>query len=222
ILHKINANKILEVGCGRGTMSLFLSKHLGLKTSLLDNSRDAINIAKKEFIKYGRKGEYYLADALNTGLENEKFDSVISIGLAEHINDVEKLYKEQFRLLEPGGVIISLNFPKKNSIQKLNNIVRFFKKIFGKHKGDIKKDYYRNSLSPDNYKKIAKNVGFDKIETMNVCPFPIFTSISLKFDKKITRIYKTILKLKSIYQNYPYKTNYLISQGHFLVGYKKK
>ena len=84
ILNGIQAINVLEVGCGRGTMSLFLSKHTGLKTFLLDESSDAIEIVRKEFIKYNQEGEYYISDALNTKLEAKRFDSVISIGLAEH------------------------------------------------------------------------------------------------------------------------------------------
>ena len=218
---EIKAQDILEVGCGRGTISLFLAAHLGLNVSLLDNEPDAIAIVKKEFARRNLPAAYYVEDALNARIAGESFDAVASIGLAEHIDDVEKLFKEQYRLLREGGVMISLNIPAKFSIQYLNTIMRFFKKIFGQYKESVRKDYYRNSLKPKDYKKIAKRAGFKNIKITHVCPFPIYTPINLTTDRKITILNKLILKIRSIFQAYPYRTNYLVSQAHFLVGYKK-
>ena len=93
-------------------------------------------------------------------------------------------------------------------------------KIFIKHDKFYQNDYYRNNLKPDDYKRIAESVGFKNIKIINVCPFPIFVPITIKTDKKITKIYKFILKIKLLFQKYPYKTNKLFSQGHFLVAYK--
>jgi len=221
ILKKIKASDVLEIGCGRGTMSLFLSKHLNYHTSLLDNQADAMEIAKQEFKKHDQSAEFYLADALNTNLPPCSFDAVISIGLAEHIDNVHNLFKEQFKILRPGGVIISLNIPAKLSIQYLNNIMRFFKKIIGTYKQSIRKDYYRNKLKPSDYKKIACKVGFHNIKITHVCPFPIYTPVKASTDKKIAKFNKFILKIRKMFLKYPFKTNYLFSQAHFLVGYKK-
>ncbi len=117
ILMNIGAKKVLEIGCGRGTLSLYMAEYLGLDVSLLDNVPDALQVAKEEFSKRGLNGEFYAADALATALPPEQFDAIVSIGLAEHIDDVEKLFTEQFRLLKKGGAMISLNIPKKFSIQ---------------------------------------------------------------------------------------------------------
>jgi len=218
-----NVNDVLEIGCGRGTLSLYLATYLRLTTSLQDVSGDAIDIAKKDFDKYNHKANFYIGDIINNTLPSDSYDAAVSIGLAEHfeLKDVESLFREQHRLLRDGGVMISLNIPRKFSVQFLNEIMRFVKKIFGQYKEDIKKDYFRNSLEPIEYKKIAEKVGFKNIEITNVCPFPIYTPIKMTTDKKITKFNKFILKVKSLFQKYPYKTNYIMSQAHFLVGYKK-
>lgn len=220
LLRENKARDVLEVGCGRGTMSLYLAKYLGLNLSLLDSSSEAIEIVKKQFASNDISSNFYVADAVNTELNAESFDGIVSIGLAEHLDDVEGLFKEQFRLLKKGGVMISLNIPDKFSIQFLNSIMRFFKKLFGRYKEELRKDYYRNKLKPDDYKRLAEKVGFENVEITNVCPFPIFTPIKISTDKQITKIYKMILFFKRIFQKYPYKTNYFTSQAHFLVGRK--
>ena len=179
------------------------------------------SIVKEEFNRRNLPAAYYVEDALNARIPSESFDAVVSIGLAEHIDDVEKLFKEQYRLLRKGGVMISLNIPAKFSIQYLNTIMRSIKKIFGKYNESVRKDYYRNNLKPNDYKKNAERAGFKNIKIIHVCPFPIYTPINLTTDRKVTIVNKLILKIRSIFQEYPYKTNYLVSQAHFLVGYKK-
>jgi ubiquinone/menaquinone biosynthesis C-methylase UbiE len=216
-----NAKDVLEIGCGRGTMSLYLAKYLNLNVSLLDNSPEAIEIVKEEFSKHGKEAKFYVQDATKTDIADNSFDAIISIGLAEHLDNVKALFKEEFRLLRPGGTIISLNVPKKISIQSLNSIMKFFKKYFGHHKDSIKNDYYRNSLKAKDYKRIAESVGFQDVKIVHVNPFPTFTPIRMSTDKIITKVNKFILKIRKLFQGYPYKTNYLISKNHFLVGYKK-
>ena len=215
---------VLEVGCGRGTISLYLAKHLGLNVSLLDNESGAIDLAKTEFVKHGQSAQFYVADVLQTGIARQSFDAITSIGLAEHFKEeeIENLFKEQYDLLRPGGVMISLNIPKKSSIQFLNTTMRFIKKIFGQYKESVSKDYYRNSFKPEDYQRIAKKVGFKNISIVNVCPFPIYTPIKMSTDKNITKINKLVLKIRGVFQKFPYKTNYLFSQAHFLVAYKSK
>jgi ubiquinone/menaquinone biosynthesis C-methylase UbiE len=220
ILGPMQAQDVLEIGCGRGTISLYLAKYLGLSTHLLDDSEDAIVVAKDLFSKYGKEAKFYVKDALKTDFDEAQFDAVVSIGLAEHLDTVDELFSEQYRILKPGGVMISLNIPKKFSIQFLNTGMRFAKKIIGSYREKTAKDYYRNTLSPREYADAAQRVGFRDIEITHVAPFPLYTPIKLTTDIFITSINKKILDVRSAFMVYPYKTNKLLSQAHFLVAYK--
>ncbi|MBI5401573.1 class I SAM-dependent methyltransferase [Candidatus Wolfebacteria bacterium] len=211
---------ILEVGCGRGTMSLYIKEYLNKDVALLDKEIAAIDLAKKDFEKRKLRANFHVGDALKTQLTEESFDAIVSVGLAEHIDDVGGLFKEQYRLLRPGGVMISLNIPKKFSIQILNIAMRFVKKILGKYKAKVKSDYYRNKLQARDYARIAEEAGFKNVKIVHACPFPLFTPIDISLDKKITKLYKVILAVRRVFQEYPYQTNSLFGQAHFLVGYK--
>ena len=105
--------KSLEVGCGRGTSSLYLNKYLGMDVTLVDISEDAIKLAKYNFDKFGVEGNIEVADSEKMSYEDASFDLTVSIGLAEHFKDYTQLFREQHRVLRPGGMMISLNIPKK-------------------------------------------------------------------------------------------------------------
>lgn len=93
--------KILEIGCGRGE---FLNEFYisGLDSYGVDIS----DFSKKYFpnLKF-----------IKTDLENEKlpfndnfFDVIYSKSLIEHFYYPEKVFKEAYRVLKPGGIIITL------------------------------------------------------------------------------------------------------------------
>src|SRR3989344_3458454 len=218
ILKRAHTRRVLEVGCGRGTMSLYLKKYEGLDVSLLDNAPDAIEVAKGELGRHNSKAEFYIADAVKTGLPSGSFDAVISLGLAEHLANVDELYKEAHRLLKNGGVMVSLNIPKKVSVQILNTWFRFVLKMLGKYKGDIRKDYWRNGLNPEDYKKVAECAGFQNVSYTHACPLPIFTPLSTRGDRVVAAMFKVVMALRGLLMRNPYVTNRFLAQEHFLVA----
>jgi ubiquinone/menaquinone biosynthesis C-methylase UbiE len=93
--------KLLEVGCGRGDFLNAFSK-MKLRTYGVDISDFA-----KEFC--------HNSEIKTANLENERlpygdntFDYVYSKSLIEHFYYPEKIYREIFRVLKPGGVVITL------------------------------------------------------------------------------------------------------------------
>lgn len=98
---------------------------------------------------------------------------------------------------------------------------RFIKKCFGMYKQDVRKDYKRNSLKPEEYAQAALEAGFARAEVTHVCPFPIYVPVTMKTDKRVTWMRKKILALRKKFMPYPYKTNSVIAQAHFLVAKKE-
>ena len=222
VLEREGSETVLEIGCGRGTIGLYAAKHMGLDVSLLDNVPSALELAKEEFDRHGQTGTCYVEDVLKTNFPDNTFDAVVSIGLAEHFeeDEIDDLFKEELRILKPGGVMVSLNIPKKFSIQYLNILMRRAKKLFGAYKGDVKKDYYRNSFKPSDFVASAKRVGFVESKVTRVFPFPFFIPIKMSTDRMITRFFLFIVKIRRVFMKYPYKTNSLFAQSHFLVAKK--
>jgi SAM-dependent methyltransferase len=96
---KSNPHKILEIGVGGGSTSIFLS-YLGIETHALDNDPNVVkrsqenneNLKGKLLIKEG--------DAFKLPYENDSFDIVCHQGFFEHFEDKEirALLTEQLRV----------------------------------------------------------------------------------------------------------------------------
>jgi len=209
----------LEVGCGRGTMSLYLAKYLGLRVTLADISEEAVKVAKELFEQYGQSAKFSVEDSENLFFADNSFDVIVSIGLAEHFEDCTKLFSEQYRVLKPGGMMISLNIPKKISMQSVNDVYKFIRKQILRDK-QVRKDYYRNEDGPEEYLAAANKCGFKNSYTIDINPFPIITPCSRSLDINLTRFYKRILNFRKMFMKNAFQTNRLMSLAHFLIAEK--
>lgn len=208
-----------EFGCGRGTMGQYLSVYREARVSLIDNSPAGIDLAKENMAAVGKDADFVCADAASTGLPSESFDVVVSIGLLEHIPEYRTVLLEQFRLLKPGGLAFNLNIPGKWSVQRLNDL---YKKIIAPFApaGTIRKDYYRNTDRPEAYASAARDVGFVHISTVDINPYPIWTPVPPWAESMLSTVYRGVHALRGRLKKEPMATGRLLSQGHYLIGYK--
>lgn len=104
--------RVLDVGCGTGYGSYYLATHGARDVIGIDISREAINFAIKHWSAQNLR--FVVLDATN--LENiEKFDSIVSFEVIEHIYDQEKFVTAISNALESGGKFyISTPKPKKH------------------------------------------------------------------------------------------------------------
>lgn len=92
-------NKILDVGCGTGGNMLLL-KEFGAVTGL-DLSDEALKLAKDKNFAQLIKG-----DATKMPFSNDYFDIVSVLDTLEHVEDDKSVFKETFRVLKSGGILI--------------------------------------------------------------------------------------------------------------------
>ncbi len=100
-LKKINPKKILELGCGEGSLSFEIKKIISGQVFGLDLSEAAVKLSKEKGI-ISKKAD------LNLGIpfRNNEFDLVFSNQLVEHIYNTDLLLKESFRVLKKGGYFV--------------------------------------------------------------------------------------------------------------------
>ena len=118
----------LELGCGPGEVSVYLSKH-GLKMIGIDRSKEMIEIAKhlNKNIKF-REG-----DAFNLDFGNDSIDGIIAPYLIVNFtdNEIEIAISEMYRILKKGGnLLITFHTGKNENIEiadflKKGNYLRF-------------------------------------------------------------------------------------------------
>jgi ubiquinone/menaquinone biosynthesis C-methylase UbiE len=94
--------KILDVGCGPGTDSIYL-KRKGLNVEGIDLSRKMVKIARQRFSSI----KFKVMDMRSLKYPNSYFDGIVIAFSLIHISnqDIPKTLKELKRVLKNGGVI---------------------------------------------------------------------------------------------------------------------
>lgn len=171
-------DKVLEVGCGRGTLSHFYAKD-NYKCTLLDSSSKAVKLASESFKRFGLSGNFVEGDALSLPFASKDFDIVFSIGLLEHFKDIHQPLKEQMRILRPGGVMHVYVVPESNpkvdeEFRWINEIIKCYS-IENKMKKTQKSEVFRTSYKIQDYVEIIKLLGGEQIFSSGVYPLPMIS-----------------------------------------------
>ncbi|MCI0751120.1 MAG: class I SAM-dependent methyltransferase, partial [Flammeovirgaceae bacterium] len=109
----VNGN-VLEVGCGEG-------RGVGL---LMENSTEFTAVDKIEAVINELKAKYPHGNfkSMNipplTGLENNRYDCVVSFQVIEHIANDTLYLEEIYRVLKPGGVALITTPNRKMSLSR--------------------------------------------------------------------------------------------------------
>jgi len=113
-------SQILDIGCGTGQSTNFLSQK-GYSVVGVDGGERFIQKAKKEY----KEQRFLCESADKLSFETGYFDVVASYNSVEHFNNVEKSLREMIRVVKTGGYII-INSPNLLSVwQPLNAILKF-------------------------------------------------------------------------------------------------
>lgn len=110
-IYNENPKKILEVGTGTGSMSVFLS-YLGIDVTSLDNDKKVLERAKILSKKLNGKVKFVFGDGFRMNYKDNFFDVAFHQGLLEHFenDDIIKLLKEQLRVAKTVVLSVPNNF----------------------------------------------------------------------------------------------------------------
>ena len=100
--NEINKKEVLEIGCGTGHWTSFLSE-LGLKVTGIDISEKMLEKAKSKNIP---NATFEVHDATNLPFANESIENIVCITSLEFIENKEKALKEMHRVLKKNGTIL--------------------------------------------------------------------------------------------------------------------
>lgn len=143
-----DGRKALEVGAGRGTMSMYFAD-AGFDCTLLDACEKPLEQAKLQFERHGLKCETHVGDAMQLPFEDESFDVVFSYGLMEHFENIFPPILEQARVLRSGGLLVSYVVPDNENERCDFRWAKYLNAIsFGRSN---KQEVYRNRLGPTVY-----------------------------------------------------------------------
>ena len=230
VFNKKQKYKILEVGCGRGTLSSYFANE-GHECHLLDTSKGIIDIAKKIFKKNNHKAKFYVQNGENTSFEDNSFDIVFSIGLMEHFKKIDKILDEKLRILKKGGSLFLYVVPEyfNKNIQKKYKWFNDLLKLENTSDEIIKQDVYRSDANSTKYINYLKNKT-QEIYSSGIYSVPMispsidfpFTLMNEKQENILINYYETLLKKRQ--KKYPTTNPWLCEEGYgqaFLIWAKK-
>lgn len=117
--------KILDIGCGTGTVCFYLASKGSFVTGV-DISRKAIELAKlnSRNLNLSKKTRFYISDFPNDKIIG-KFDLIVCSEVLEHIKDHTKAISKVYSLLEKNGHAF-LSVPLKTSFLYRFNFLHKF------------------------------------------------------------------------------------------------
>lgn len=187
ILKRAKSQRVLDVGCGLGKVTVHLSKK-GLDVSGIDVSSRLISLAREKAAKNKVK-VYFEVSRLEEFDPKEKFDAVLFAGVLEHIEDDVGMMREAKRLLKPDGKIVITDKPTFNCLfnkrdQRIGHLRRYTKKML---RAKLENAGYSNiRMKYYNFLMIFGNI-YLKITRKDEYPYEMFNPF---IDKVIYLWYK--------------------------------
>lgn len=169
--------KFLEIGCGTGEYTKKVAAHFSRSNIVgLDIAENVIRLAKKKCRGLSNVS-FDIQSIYGNDLKNESFDVVYGFYALHHMN-IDKVLKESYRILKPGGIVY---FCEPNI---LNPVVYLIKsnKYLKKAVGDSPDEWAINPLT------ISKNNKYFKILKVSLSEYIVptrflKTSLLKKIDK---------------------------------------
>ncbi len=215
VLREGQTGRVLEVGCGRGSMGAFFADS-GFEVHLLDTSETALKNARACFATDGLQAGMVCGDAFTLPYGDEMFDAIVSIGLLEHFEDIEAVVLEQLRVLKPGGTFLGYVVPERRfSVQTLalpvTALLRFGNSIRQTIRGKSTSEsaskipLYRNAYPAADYLAIIKKVGVQDYGSFGMFPVPLVShSPSFPFslmppvaERALVKLWRSLLRLRN-------------------------
>ena len=184
LANKKNLGTTLDFPCGNGEITIPLIERVD-RLMMLDISRNMIALAKENLPnEFHRKTQFNNCNFFDFEFE-EKFDTIVSLGILAHVPDPELLIRELSYLLKPKGVIIIQNTDAQHFWIKLLKAKKLQKHM-------VQKDSYQlNSIS---HSKLVSWINRNGLEIENIFRYetslPLIISRHLDFDQRLNKIFK--------------------------------
>ncbi|MDE5598609.1 MAG: class I SAM-dependent methyltransferase [Lachnospiraceae bacterium] len=122
-------DKVLDVGCGTGTILKRLNDICHIKGFGIDIEEKMVEQAKLKLPQM----DIQKCDCSNTSFENEMFDSIIACMTFHHFYDQMAFANEMFRILKKGGKLYIVDPKLPGLFRKIVNTILINRSIAGKY-----------------------------------------------------------------------------------------
>jgi ubiquinone/menaquinone biosynthesis C-methylase UbiE len=106
--HLTDGMRLLDVGCGPGTITMDLAERVGPngRVTALERTEDALSLAREEAARRGTTNVgFVVGDVQALNLRDDQFDVVHAHQVLQHIDDPVRGLREMRRVCRPGGLV---------------------------------------------------------------------------------------------------------------------
>ncbi len=163
------SDRVLEIGCGTGIISLGISGH-ALSVTGVDISPRMIEMAKaKALSEKITNVDFQTYDGYSLPFGDNSFDRVLLFNLLHIVKEPDSILKESRRLLKPGGLLVSATDCYAEPAAFINRVMLVIEKIM-KTLGFIPYLSFFRKMDVDS---LLKSNGFTIMETADLHPSPV-------------------------------------------------
>lgn len=211
-------DKVLDIGCGRGRVAQHVATYTGANVLGINIDPDQLESAKKFAAGRGlsHQCEFKMAD-LNEHpfpFADNSFDAIYQIQVFSLSKNLEKLFKELYRILKPGAKLACLDWVR---LQKYNannphhaNLMKRIKPLIGAI----------GTPSAEEYVRLLKKAGFEIVISQNASidglQAPLIENAD-KFFTKVTKLIQFLVRWKVLPKHFKALFDRLTKDGEAFV-----
>jgi ubiquinone/menaquinone biosynthesis C-methylase UbiE len=169
---------VLDLGSGGGIDVFLAATKVGGRGKVIgvDMTKEMIIRARKTAVKYGYKNvNFRLGEIENIPVDNDSVDVIISNCVINLAPDKEKVFKEAYRVLRPGGRLMVSDLVTEEELP--GEVKKSFEAWAGCIAGALVKEDYLNSI---------ESAGFEKVSIVSESTYDI--DVSEELTGKITSV----------------------------------
>lgn len=101
--------RLLDVGCGWGSMAIHAAREFGVNVVGVTLSGEQVELARKRVVEAGLAGQVDIRLQDYRDVADGPFDAISSVGMAEHVgpDQFERYARTLYELLRPGGRLLN-------------------------------------------------------------------------------------------------------------------
>jgi len=206
------SGRYLDAGCGTGDFLPDLAARGG-EVYALDFADEMIDRSKKKAEETGiaSRCQFAVGDVYNLPYEKNFFDAIIGVGLVEYLSDPERSFREMYRVMRPGGIlivtvpnIVSPFMAYETAVPKVKGVVKSALAAVGLR--DREQAYFQRHYVPWVLDRQLQRAGFRKAD-FAFCTYGFsnsrrMESFSIGLSRKLDRFERSALGMLG--------TNYIV------------